>query len=240
MEENVAIWTIFRPVLKGGIGALLLSPVWGVGPVETQLLKVVGDRGVVEKPVPKGEVGILLCPYSKGEIICGYLEGVGGRQVQLFPYTPLKNEAMALPVVPPKPGDRALFGKDYNRVIVIAPDQRSYLQLVQLYRDRGNTIIPSDLIVTVGKVERDQFPTPGQLRQVAESLNVGRYIFLGPDGVEEVDAFSLTPIGRAPFQLKASQYRVPFFTTYSDWEEFPGNLLPRYRELFQFRPLPSQ
>jgi hypothetical protein len=144
---------------------------------------------------------------------------------------------MALPVVVPKPGDKIIFQKDYRRVMIIAPDRESYYSLVNQYQEKGNSVIPSD-VMAVFVEDNDEIPSRREFINFAKRLNIGRYIFLSDKGIEEIDALSLTPLRVLPWKGNGKvSYKVPFFTTYGDWEKIDEPILKRYKEeIFTFKP----
>jgi hypothetical protein len=204
---------------------------------QVTLTQVDGKLGEVDTILPKGMTGYLLCPFLNREIICGLAVSIGGNRVQFKVYDSLQNRAMALPVVIPKPGDKIIFQKDYRRVMVIAPDRQSYYNLVSQYREKGNVVVPSDLMAVFVE-DDDKVPTRQEFINFAKKLNIGRYIFLSDRGVEEIDALSLTPLRRVPWKGGGKvSYKVPFFTTYGDWEKIDEPILKRYKEdIFTFKP----
>ena len=105
------------------IAAILLNA------YEVNILSVNQDTAVIEKYVKKGVSGVVLCPYEGKKIICARVVCFGKR-AKLKIYDDLKKEAFALPLVVPKKGDKILLAKDYDRILIIAPNQLEYLKII--------------------------------------------------------------------------------------------------------------
>jgi hypothetical protein len=206
--------------------AVIVATVWGN---VVTLTKVEGTQeGVVSPIVPKGETGYILCPYMGKEIICGLALSEGEGRVRFEVYDNLKNRAMALPVVLPKPGDKVVFQKNYRRVLIIAPNSEIYFSLLNRYRKEGNTPISSDFLAIFE--EDEGVPSREDLISLAKKMDIGRYAIVTPEGVIELDALSLQKLRSYPCNCGPIHYKVPFFTSYNDWEEPEEGILERYNE----------
>ncbi|MRJ07050.1 MAG: hypothetical protein C6I01_05975 [Epsilonproteobacteria bacterium] len=217
--------------------SMVLGVIFPLFAQQVTLTWVKGKRGEIDTIVPKGMTGYLICPFLNRDIICGLAVSLGDGKVEFKVYDALQNKAMALPVVVPKPGDKIIFQKDYRRVMIIAPDRESYYSLVNQYQEKGNSVIPSD-VMAVFVEDNDEIPSRREFINFAKRLNIGRYIFLSDKGIEEIDALSLTPLRVLPWKGNGKvSYKVPFFTTYGDWEKIDEPILKRYKEeIFTFKP----
>ena len=176
------------------------------GGLVTQITNVSGNVITTEAHLKKGISGIVLCPYEKEEIICARCVSAGENKALLYSYKALKNDAFALPVVFPKKGDKVIFGKNYKRIMIIAPNLETYLKLKN--RFKNFTIIPVDLL---GAFLEDE-PTKADFINFAKKMDIGMYIF-ALDKLYEVDALSFYAINEEDFEFKG-KFKLPFYTSY--------------------------
>ena len=94
---------------------------------EVTITSIRGNTVTLDKYVKKGVSGVVLCPFEDKNIICAKAVAFG-KKAKLKIYDNLKNDAFALPVVLPKKGDKILLAKNYNRIMIIAPNQYLYLK----------------------------------------------------------------------------------------------------------------
>ena len=108
---------------------------------EVKITGVNADVVTLDKYVKKGVSGVVLCPSEGKNIICARITAFG-KKAKLSVYEELKNDAFALPNVFPKKGDTILLAKNYNRILIIAPNQLEYLKVKEKYKNA--TIISPD------------------------------------------------------------------------------------------------
>jgi hypothetical protein len=193
------------------IAAILLNA------YEVNILSVNQDTAVIDKYVKKGVSGVVLCPYEGKRIVCARAVCFGKR-AKLKVYDDLKNDAFALPLVTPKKGDKILLAKDYDRILIIAPNQFKYLKTKEKYKNA--TIINPDIFATF----IEDAPTKEDFVNFAKKMNIGRIIFV-LDKVYEVDAYSFYAI--KTYGKNDVKYKSAFFTT------FPNNIKNKnFEELY--------
>ena len=185
---------------------LLMALSLYAGNFVTKITDVSGNVIQMEASVKKGTSGIVLCPYEKEKIICARCVGIGGNKALLYTYSDLKNEAFALPLVLPKIGDDVIFGKNYDRIMIIAPNLDTYLKLKN--RFSKFTIIPVDVF---GAFLED-LPTKADFINFAKKMDIGLYIF-ALDKLYFVDALSFYAISEEDFSFNG-KFKLPFYTSY--------------------------
>ncbi|GAX88096.1 conserved hypothetical protein [Lebetimonas natsushimae] len=175
---------------------------------EVTIKDIQNNEITVDKYVKKGVSGIVLCPYENKGIICAkaVLFGTHGK---LDVYDNLKNDSFALPVVFPKVGDKIILAKDYNRVMIIAPNQESYLKTKDILKNK--IFISPDIFATF----LEEIPTKNDFIMFAKKIDIGLYVFV-LDKIYLVDAYSFYTIKSYPLN-KNYKYIKPFFTTYNDF-----------------------
>jgi len=172
---------------------------------EVNIVKVNGDTVYFDKYVKRGVSGLVLCPYENQNIICACVIS-DGKKGYLRVYDSLKNNAFVLPYVLPKKNDKVLLAKDYNRILIIAPNQTEYIKVLQKYQNQ-TVIHPDNFAVFL-----DEYPTRSDFVNFAKKMNIGRYIFV-LDKIYEVDAKSLYVL--KSYGKNEYKYNAPFFTTYN-------------------------
>jgi len=160
----------------------------------------------INQTVKKGTSGVVLCPYENREIICARAV-LYGNKGKLKIYDNLENSSFALPVVKPKKGDKIVLGKDYNRILIIAPNQEAYFKMQEKFKNK--TIISSDMLAAF----LDEVPTRKDFINFAKKMDIGIYIFV-LDKIYVVDAYSFYAINS--FDYKKVEYKKPFFMTYNN------------------------
>jgi hypothetical protein len=183
---------------------------------EVTIENIQNNKIKIDKQIKNGMSGIVLCPYENKKIICAraILFGTKGR---LEVYDDLENPAFALPIVMPKAGDKIIVGKNYNRVMIIAPNQDAYLKVKTILKNK--TFISSDIFATF----LDDIPTKKDFINFAKKLDIGLYAFV-LDKLYLVDAYSFYVVKEINFNNNY-KYNKPFFTTYKKFEK--GSLFSR-------------
>jgi hypothetical protein len=191
--------------------------VFAFAKIEANLISVSNNEGIINKNLKDGISGVVLCPYLKKEIICARAVAFGNK-VGFFDYSLLKNDAFALPIIRPQKGDKIVFGKDYGRILIIAPNQITYLKIKKMFSNK--TIISPDVLAAFLTSE----PTANAFRKFAQEMNIGLYVFAINNKLYEVDSFSFYAIKTIPFKFKA-KYKKAFFTYFDNFDLKPENYL---------------
>jgi len=192
--------------------------------LEVNILKVEGDKAVIDADVLTGVSGVVICKYKNEPIICARAVTFGN-QVKFYNFSELKNDAFALPYVVPKKGDKIILGKNYHRILIIAPDVDTYINVSQMYQNE--TIISPDIFAPF----IDDVPTQDDFRKFCEDFNIGRIIFV-LDKIYEVDSFSFYAL-RVKNEKLNPHYTKAFFTTYPSFDITGENFLNYYKSMIK-------
>jgi hypothetical protein len=191
--------------------------------LEANIVRVDKNIVTLDKTVTKGMSGVVLCPYQNKEIICA--KAVAFRnKAELLIYDNLKNDAFALPVVTPKKGDKIIFAKNYNRILIIAPTQEEYIKIKSKYKNA--TVISSDNFAAM----IEELPKRSDFINFAKKLDIGRIIF-ALDKIYEVDAYSFYVIKK--YGQVNAKYNKIFFTTYPAFDLKDKNIINYYKKLIK-------
>ncbi len=204
---------------------VLFLAVFAFGEITAKIISVNNDIARIDKKIKTGISGVALCPYMDEKIICARAVAKGDL-VKFYSYETLKNEAFALPIVTPKKGDEIIFGKDYDRIMIIAPNQQEYLNIKNKYKN--NTIISPDVFAAF----LDDMPNVNNFRKFADLMNIGRYIFVIDNHVYEVDSYSFYVINSHKIK-NSSKYTKAFFTYFSNFDITDKNIENYYLDLLK-------
>jgi hypothetical protein len=191
---------------------------------EVTIKNIQNDEIVVDKYVKKGVSGIVLCPYENKEIICARAV-MFGTKGKLSVYDNLENDSFALPIVTPKIGNKIILAKDYNRVMIIAPNQDSYIKTKNLFKNK--IFISPDIFATF----LDEIPTKEDFVNFAKKLDIGLYIFV-LDKIYLVDAYSFYAVKEYPLKENYNKYNKPFFVTYNRFK-VNSSVFSKVKNLFK-------
>jgi hypothetical protein len=191
---------------------------------EVKIKNIQNDEIRVDKYVKKGVSGIVLCSFENREIICAraVLFGTKGK---LEIYDNLKNDSFALPIVTPKVGDKIILAKDYNRIMIIAPNQDAYLRVKNFLKNK--IVVSTDIFVTF----LDEIPTKEDFVNFAKKLDIGLYAFVIRNKLYLVDAYSFYVIKKYSLN-KNYNFNTPFFVTYNNFQ-MEKSVFSKIKNLFK-------
>ncbi len=190
---------------------------------QVKILNVNKNMVTFDKYVKKGVNGYVLCPYEGKNIICAKVVSEGKRG-RLSVYGNLKNDALALPVVLPEAGDNVVLAKDYDRILIIAPNQKEYLLTKSHYKN--DTVISADVFASF----LDDLPKKKEFIGFAKKMDIGKIVFV-LDKVYEVDANSFYAIKK--YGSNSVKYKEMFFTTYPKFDIKDKNITAYYKSLIK-------
>jgi hypothetical protein len=191
---------------------------------DVKIVEVQKDYAKIDNYVKKGISGYVICNYQDTPIICARAITYGNI-VKFYPYENLKNDAFALPLVMPKVGDKIILGKDYDRILIIAPNQETYIKVKNMYKRFD--VISSDVFAPF----INDLPTKEDFRKFCDDFNIGRIIFV-LDKIYEVDSFSFYKIYEKDFKTNA-KYKKAFFTSYPSFDVTGENIEKYYKSLIK-------
>ena len=193
--------------------------------LQTEIVDINKDIITLNKNVKRGISGVVLCPYEGRKIICANCLSLGNQKAKLEIYDNLKNDAFALPVVYPKLKDEVIFGKDYNRVLIVALNQISYLKVKENLK--GKVVIPVDTFAAF----LDGLPTREDFIKFAKKMDIGVIVFV-LDKVYFVDANSFYVVGEKNLNFNVKKFKLPFYSSYNfDIKE--KNIINYYKKMLR-------
>jgi len=203
---------------------ILLLAIFANASYMATITQVNGLKVKLNIPIKKGSSGIVLCPYEGEKIICARAISFG-KYAKLYPYRNLKNDAFALPLVYPKKGDKVIFGKNYERVLIIAPNQTLYLTFKNRYKNL--TIIPIDTFAAF----LDDWPTKEDFIDFANKMDIGLFVFI-LDKIYIVDAHSFVVLLKEELPFSFKNFKEPFYSSYN-FSVKEKNMISYYKNLLK-------
>ena len=157
-------------------------------------------------------------------IIIALAEAVSKNKLKYLPYTNLTNRALATPKITPKVGDTIKMYHDYNRALIIAPNQEAYLNIKSKLKD----VVDSDLFVAmasdVTELEKKDF------QKFCKAYDVG-IVYFDLDKNYIVDCNTFKIIETTPNKTKPI-YKKPLFSSYQ-LDKSDTNYINYYKNLIK-------
>ena len=193
--------------------------------LQTKIIDINKNIVTLDKDVKRGISGVVLCPYEGKKIICASCVSLGNSKAKLKVYDNLKNRAFALPVVYPRLNDEVIFAKNYERVLIIAPNQIAYLKLKEKFKNK--IIIPVDTFAAF----LDDLPKREDFIDFAKKMDIGLILF-ALDKLYFVDANSFYVVDEKNLDFKSKKFKLPFYSSYNfDIKE--KNIINYYKKMLR-------
>jgi len=170
-------------------------------PITANIISSTSHYGIIDKNISK--MGGYLIQQNK---IIAKVISLGNNQIKYLPFEKLQNRALATIKVKPQKGDKVIFGLYNFRALIIAPDQKSYLNIKNSYPNI--TFVDSDIFATYINTA----PKKEDFIQFCRDYNVGIIDFI-LDKEYIVDCETFYTLEEKNTTIKP--YSKPFFITYS-------------------------
>jgi len=154
---------------------------------------------------------------------------LGKGNIKYIPFTTLKNDAVATPIIMPKANDNIIFGLYNKRGLIIAPNQKVYIETMQ--KHPNIKYISSDLFATYVNTK----PTIKTFQNFCKDTKIGVLDFV-LDKEYIVDCQSMYIL--AKYNIIAHKYRNAFFSSYKKlkngfFESNPDNWIKYYKSMLK-------
>ncbi|MBZ7963917.1 plasminogen-binding N-terminal domain-containing protein [Campylobacter sp. 2457A] len=189
-------------------------------PFKTELLKVNDIYGYI-KDSPEIQInssGVVLQQFKNSKSIIARASVIakenGLAKLEFSVFSDLKQEALPLPNVLPKSGDEVVLNFLYDRGVIVAPDEKTYNDLVsdfpQIYFTHidifGAQLIRSSTVA----------PKRSDFRKFCADNAVGILIFALEDKAKIIDCQNFNELYEFPIE-KASSVQIPFYSRVSGY-----------------------
>jgi len=207
--------------------------------------KVDGDRAYTQSyNFQVGESGYIIRWFDANHaaiVAATVVQKIDGDSAELVfkPYTGLKNSAFPTAELTPKVGDTVLIRSNYNRAVLIAPNQELYQQITDIYK---NTIwIHPDIFASELVKNGTNRPNRKDFRNFCNAYAVGVVYFInGTKGeLRDCNSFSLLNTDYITGLAPKNERMKPFFSRIGNidagWLEFlssdTGDFYQYYNDL---------
>ena len=193
--------------------------------IETNIVTTSKYHAIIDKQIKAGITGYVI----HNNMVIAKAISNGKLNVSYLPFIKLKNSALATPKLTPQKGDKIIFGLYNHRWLLIAPNQKIYLNTIKNYPNV--TFINSDIFANYfeSKPEKKDF------QKFCKDFNVGIIDFI-LDNEYIVDCESFVVLDKK--NTTNQKYTKPFFTNYekfntSLFSSIPENWINYYKTLFK-------
>jgi len=164
-------------------------------------------EAIINKPIQKGYSGYII---QNNKIIAKAIVKTKNK-IKYLPFKKLKNPALANLKVLPQKGDKIIFGLYNFRGLIIAPNQKTYIQIQNKYPNIK--WLNSDLFANYFETK----PTKEDFQNFCNDFNIGIVDFvLDKEYIVDCNSFE----SLESLDTKKIDYNKPFFSSYS---KFPSN-----------------
>lgn len=189
----------------------------------------VGDSGIITKNVNGNEFII-----AKAEV-ASINNNIA--ELKLSPFDTLNEKYLPKPKAKVSQGDKAIFKILYNRALIIAPNQNTYQNISNDYKNI--TFIHPDIFITFLAKEGVNMPTKDNFRNFCDKYDVGLVFIATKQKINILNCQSFKILESSPYTLQDPIIMTPFFTRISaeslgkifnvkkfvDYETYFGGLL---------------
>ena len=178
----------------------------------TQVVAVNGDRITMAEPFAlNGMSGLVVRNLSTGRYALVYVKQIAPKEAVVIDTNPLNAKGLAKikPVV--KVGDRVIGGFLYDKVMVLAPNRSSYINIQNRFGIRS---INPDLFMAFLAVRGSSTPSSSDFKEFAKLNGIGLFVIFKNGFVALYDPISEETIGKMMMDISAYNEVKPFYNTF--------------------------
>jgi len=185
-------------------------------PIETELLKVDDNYGYI-KNSPKiklGASGVVIADFNSSKSIIARASVVQKEsdmaKLEFRVFSDLEQKALPLPNILPQAGDKFILNFLYDRALIIAPDKKSYDEILAKYPQ----IYFSHIDIFGAQLIRYSKESPkfSDFRKFCADNAVGLIVFALDQKLKFVDCQGFELVYETPFTYKAQKVELPFYS----------------------------
>ncbi len=192
------------------------------GQVATTLQEVTPRGGIV--PVgglPEGMSGIVVHSFDEGhEAIVAVAivtrSGADRSEVELRPFTALRQPRLPTAKAEPRSGDRVVLGYLYDRLLPIVPNARSF-EKAKKALDRY-TLVHPDLFAVELAGDRDALPHRNNFQKICTKLHLGLVMFMFKERSDFIDCNSWKRVAQSDLHAADGELVAPFYNRFGPIE----------------------
>jgi len=181
--------------------------------ITTQVASVHKGTATTAQAIPQGMSGIVIHNYGGGlSAITHLLVSQGGNRSSIRSYSVVEHDNLPTIKNVVVQGDQVVFGNFYDNVLVIAPNEQTYVQVTKGMRK--NWIHP-DLYAMFLMMNEAHQMTLDNLKKFAMENQVGLVMLVDKDQIKVLDPMSGAYLLSLPFQTVGSEAVMsPFYARF--------------------------
>ncbi|WP_181881733.1 plasminogen-binding N-terminal domain-containing protein [Helicobacter sp. MIT 14-3879] len=166
----------------------------------------------------KGDSGIITREVDNNEFILFNVEVInvvnGIAELKLIEFNSMNEEYLPKPIGVVKEGDKAIFRILYDRAILIAPNQNSYQEVLDL--NKNIDFLHSDVFATFLAKNNINMPNTDDFKSFCSRFDVGLVFIVGKNDITTLNCQSFNILEQVSYTLKDNIVKLPFYTRLSD------------------------
>jgi len=197
--------------------------------IETTVQNIHDKTVQLSQNVPKGMSGTVVHNYGNGlSAITHSIISLGGGKATLRPYIILSHENLPSIKTEVKKGDKVVFGNFYNNVLVIAPNGRSYREIIK--STKKSWVHPDTYAMHLISSSEAQINLDN-LKLFSSKNQVGLVLIATKNSLITLDPISGVVLSRESLTLSNNKAQSPFYARFeqidtdifssTDTKEFP-------------------
>lgn len=180
--------------------------------VETRITAVNGDRITMQSPFAmNGMSGLVVRTLPSGDFALVVVKQTAPSQAVIIEKDPLggKNLANLKPI--PKVGDRVIGGFMYDKVMVLAPNRDTFINVQNKFGIRS---INPDIFMGFLANRGSRNPSTSDYKAFAHLAHVGLFVIFKNGFITLYDPLSNTEIGKVMMDISSYNAMQPFYNTF--------------------------
>ena len=180
--------------------------------VYTTITAVNGSSITLQNPFPyNGMSGLVVRDLPTGEFALLTIKQTSPGVATIIDKDPLggKNLANLKPI--PKVGDRVIGGFLYDKVMVLAPNKDTYINVQNKYGLKSQN---PDLFMSFLANKGKNTPDSSDYKEFAKLTHIGIFVIFKNGFVTVYDPISQTDIGRVMMDVSSYNAQKPFYNTF--------------------------
>jgi len=158
-----------------------------------------------------GMSGLVLRHLSTGDYALVYVKQTAQNKAEIIDKDPLGGKSLANIKPVPKVGDRVIGGFLYNKVMVLAPNRDTYINIQNRF---GIKSINPDLFMSFLATKGSTTPSSREYKEFAKLTNVGLFIIFKNGFITLYDPISQSEIGKVMMDISNYSAVKPFYNTF--------------------------
>ena len=180
----------------------------------TTISAVDGNRVTLQTPIGvNGQSALVVRTLANKDFATAYIMQTSNNKAVLIDKDPLDGGHLAniKPIL--KVGDRVLGGFLYDKVLILAPNYKSFKLIESKF---GINSIDPDTFAAFLKANNQNYPSSSSYKKFAKMVGVGLFLVTKGNTIEIYDPISQKTLAKSSFNRVGTKNIKPFYNTFSD------------------------